>query len=377
MEHFFLFHYFRFMVYKVIGLMSGSSLDGLDIAFVHFQEQAGKWDFELIHSACYHYDQLWSDRLQAAQTLSAFDYQLLNTSFGHYIGSQVNHFIRQKGLEYQVQLIVSHGHTVFHAPQKKMTAQLGDGASIAAETGINTITDLRAMDIALGGQGAPIVPIGEEILLGKHDFYLNLGGIANLSGRIQDRIVAFDVCPANRVLNLLAQETGKAFDEDGRLAASGSVDDQLLNTLNAQGYYRENYPKSLPNSFGTETIFRIIKDSGCSPPNGARTFVEHIAVQIKNAIQGIVLSPSATTLSLFATGGGAHNIFLVKKIAERLIAMDIRMIIPDKNIIDFKEAIIMAFIGVLRWREENNVLSSVTGARRSSIGGAVWIGAEA
>jgi anhydro-N-acetylmuramic acid kinase len=365
------------MVYKVIGLMSGSSMDGLDIAFVHFQEQAGKWDFELIRSACYPYDLTWSDGLQSAQTLSAFDYQLLNTSFGHYIGSQVNHFIREQGLEYQVQLIVSHGHTVFHAPQKKMTAQLGDGASIAAETGINTITDLRAMDIALGGQGAPIVPIGEEILLGKHDFYLNLGGIANLSARLQDRTVAFDVCPANRVLNLLAQETGKALDEDGRLAASGNVDEQLLKTLNAQGYYRENYPKSLPNNFGTETIFGIIKDSGCSPQDGARTFVEHIAVQIKNGIEGIGLSAIATTLSLYATGGGAHNIFLVKKIEERLMPMNIRMIIPDKNIIDFKEAVIMAFIGVLRWREENNVLSSVTGASRSSIGGAVWIGAEA
>jgi anhydro-N-acetylmuramic acid kinase len=365
------------MVYKVIGLMSGSSLDGLDIVFVQFQDRAGKWDFELIHSACYPYDLTWTNELQSAQALSAFEYQLLHTAFGHYIGRQVNHFIREQGLKYQVQLIASHGHTVFHAPEKKMTAQLGDGASIAAETGINTISDLRAMDIALGGQGAPIVPIGEEILLGNQDFYLNLGGIANLSAHLQDSVIAFDVCPANRVLNLLAQEAGKAFDEDGRIAASGNVDDQLLKTLNAQGYYRKDYPKSLPNSFGTETIFPIIKDSGCSLKDSARTYVEHIAVQIKNAIEGIGVTQTAAPLSLYATGGGAHNIFLVKKIEELLAPINVRMIIPGKKIIDFKEAIIMAFIGILRWREENNVLSSVTGASRSSIGGAVWIGAEA
>jgi anhydro-N-acetylmuramic acid kinase len=213
--------------------------------------------------------------------------------------------------------------------------------------------------------------------LGKHDFFLNLGGIANVSAHVRDRTIAFDVCPANRVLNLLALQTGIPYDEGGRIAAAGRVDEKLLDTLNEQAYYREVYPKSLPNSFGTETIFPILNNSGCTVQDAARTYAEHIALQIKKAIEGIGFDPRAPTYSLLVTGGGAHNSFLVGRIGELLASLHIRMTIPDKNIIDFKEAIIMAFIGVLRWREENNVLASVTGAKRSSIGGAIWIGAEA
>ena len=200
--------------------MSGSSLDGMDIAFAHFQENAGKWNFELIKTACYKYDDAWTNKLQSAHSLHALQYQLLHTEYGHYIGEQVNNFIEENNLHYQVQLIASHGHTVFHMPEKKMTAQLGDGASIAAETGINTVSDLRSMDVALGGQGAPIVPIGEQLLLGNHDFFLNLGGIANLSFNNKGKFSAFDVCPANRILNMLAKEAGKEFDRSGRIPPS-------------------------------------------------------------------------------------------------------------------------------------------------------------
>ena len=196
------------MIYRVIGLMSGSSLDGLDIAFVEFHENAGKWTFELKATACYEYDTIWTQRLQNAITFSAFEYQLLHSEYGHYIGEQVNKFISENELQYQVSLIASHGHTTFHVPDKKMTAQLGDGAAIAAETGLPVVTDLRAMDVALGGQGAPIVPIGEKILLKDYDYFLNLGGIANISANL-DPNIAFDICPANRVLNMLANDAGK------------------------------------------------------------------------------------------------------------------------------------------------------------------------
>jgi anhydro-N-acetylmuramic acid kinase len=366
------------MIYKAIGIMSGSSLDGLDIAFVHFQENAGKWNFELTKTTCYKYDAEWINKLQSAYLLNAFQYQLLHTEYGHYIGRQTNNFIEENNLHYNVQLIVSHGHTAFHSPEKKMTAQLGDGASIAAETGINTITDLRAMDVALGGQGAPIVPIGEMLLLGAHDFFLNLGGIANLSFNNKEKFIAFDVCPANRVLNMLANEIEKEYDNNGAIASTGKVNEELLSKLNALEYYGNAYPKSLPNSFGTEIIFPIIKNSGCSIPDALRTYTEHIIVQIKNAIE-IFPNHSPFTIhhSLLATGGGAHNNFLIERLQQTLQPLNITITIPGKNIIDFKEAIIMAFIGVLRWREENNVLASVTGAKRNSIGGAVWIGLEA
>ncbi len=176
------------MVYKVIGLMSGSSLDGLDIAYVHLQERPGSnkqavkhWDFELIHTACYSYSESWKQRLAAAPALSALDYQLLHVEYGHYLGEQVVRFIEEFSLEYKVQLIVSHGHTAFHWPARQLTAQLGDGAAIAARTRVNVVSDLRAMDLALGGQGAPIVPVGEELLLPGYELFLNLGGIANVS----------------------------------------------------------------------------------------------------------------------------------------------------------------------------------------------------
>src|SRR5580698_679478 len=235
------------MVYKVIGLMSGSSLDGLDIAYVHLQERAGAsqqvprvWDFQLVHTDCHAYAPEWRERLAGATGFSAFEYQFLHADYGHYLGREVLRFIAAHGLDYQVQLIASHGHTTFHYPagalkaregsgdgtrrMTGMTAQLGDGASIAAETRINVVSDLRAMDVALGGQGAPIVPIGEKLLFPEYDLFLNLGGIANISCMGIDKSIGFDICPANRVLNMLAGELVKKFDEDGNFASGGQVD---------------------------------------------------------------------------------------------------------------------------------------------------------
>jgi anhydro-N-acetylmuramic acid kinase len=365
------------MVYRVIGLMSGSSLDGLDIAYVHLHETAGKWSYEIIRADCYEYTQEWAQRLANATRLNARDYLLLHTAYGEYIGELVNRFIEDNGLQYQVQLIASHGHTTFHLPAQKMTGQLGDGAAIAAVTGINTVTDLRAMDIALGGQGAPIVPIGEKILLGNYDFFLNLGGIANVSLNHAAKYLAFDICPANRVLNLLAEKEGKAFDEDGRMAAAGKVDEGLLNKLNALSYYGEPYPKSLANDFGTDEVYPIVEAAALDTKDSLRTYVEHIAVQIKNAVEQLLPLTKGADLKLLATGGGALNGFMMQRLREVLQPLNVTIEIPGKDIVQFKEALIMALIGVLRWREESNVLASVTGAQRNSIGGAVWVGQEA
>ena len=205
------------MIYRAIGAMSGSSLDGLDIAFTEFQENAGRWDYEIIQADCYPYNDNWMYKLKSATALSSVDYQLLHVEYGHYIGEQINRFIEENNLHYQAALISSHGHTTFHIPSKKMTAQLGDGASIAAETQLPVITDLRALDLAFGGQGAPIVPIGEKWLLGNFDFFLNLGGIANISFN-SDPYIAFDICAANRVLNMLINSEGKEYDDSGEMA---------------------------------------------------------------------------------------------------------------------------------------------------------------
>jgi len=367
------------MMYRAIGLMSGSSLDGLDIVFAAFHENGGAWQYEIKAAQTYPYSQEWTDKLKNAIRLNALDYQLLHTEYGHYTGHLVNEFIEQHGLQFQVQLIGSHGHTAFHVPAKKMTAQLGDGAAIAAATGINVVSDLRAINVALGGQGAPIVPIGEKLLFGDYPFFLNLGGIANISYNNPDEYIAFDVCPANRVLNMLANDAGQPFDAGGALAATGSVQTRLLQLLNDLEYYRMPYPKSLANDFGTDVVCTLIRNAGYETRDALRTFVEHVVMQIRLAIESLTTNykPQTTNHKLFVTGGGAHNTFLMERLATVLQEIQVEVVKPDNYIIDFKEAIVMALIGLLRWREENNVLASVTGATRDSIGGAVWMGQEA
>ena len=363
------------MVYRVLGIMSGSSLDGLDLAFVEFQESSGKWSFEIRNTACYAYSDEWIKRLQQATHLPARDYLLLHTAYGRYIGEQVNRFVDENNLHFQVQLISSHGHTSFHLPGSHTTAQLGDGAGIAAVTGINVVSDLRSMDVALGGQGAPIVPIGEKLLLPQYEWLLNLGGIANLSRNLPDSFIAFDVCPANRVLNLLAAKTGRSYDDRGTLAASGSILPELLGLLNGLDYYSKPFPKSLANEFGTEEVFGLIEQQNPGVADALRTYTEHIAIQVNNSVKQVA-APAGGTSKMLVTGGGAHNDFLVSCLQSHLTDARIEVVKPDDQLIDFKEAVIMALIGVLRWRENNNTLASVTGASRNSIGGAVWIGQE-
>lgn len=385
--------------------MSGSSLDGLDIAYVHFQETGGKWRYELLHTGCYPYSEAWAGRLKHAISLSALDYQLLHTAYGHYLGQQVNKFIDAHGLHHQVDLVASHGHTTFHVPQQQMTGQIGDGAAIAAETQLPVVSDLRAMDIAFGGQGAPIVPIGEKLLLDEYAYFLNLGGIANISAvkggspSGSSTRVAFDVCPANRVLNMLVQEMGKEYDEGGAIAATGTIHQPLLDALNELDFYKMPYPKSLANDFGTDIVYPIIQEYNLSTADELRTYVEHIAIQIKDAIVStgristpndglsndsrlpdVALAKSGLTSHdsrLLVTGGGALNTFMIERLNAQLKSLSIEAVVPEKNLVNYKEALIMALMGVLRWREEYNVLASVTGAKRNSINGAVWLGNEA
>lgn len=362
--------------------MSGSSLDGLDIAYTHFQETGGKWTFEIIHADCIPYSVEWINQLQQATSLPAMDYYLLHTNYGHYTGEQVNYFIAAYELAHKVDLIGSHGHTTFHLPLHKMTAQLGDGAAIAAVTGLPVISDLRAMDIAFGGQGAPIVPIGEKLLLNEYDLLLNLGGIANVSSKSQSGYTAFDICAANRVLNMLANQAGQSYDENGNMAATGNANEDLLHELNSLDYYGQAYPKSLANDFGTGIVFPIIQKYSLRTEDALNTYVEHICHQVKSSVKMLQqnneshLQP-ANSQRLLVTGGGAFNTFLIRCLQETLTALKIEIVVPDGKLINFKEAMIMSLIGVLRWREEYNVLASVTGASRSTIGGALWLGGEA
>jgi anhydro-N-acetylmuramic acid kinase len=364
------------MLYRAIGLMSGSSLDGLDIVCAEMEESGGKWSWSILAAECRPYPSEWADRLAGATALNALDYQLLHVDYGHWLGAEVAGFIREHGLEFMVALVSSHGHTSFHLPGR-MTGQLGDGAAIAAETGLPVVSDLRALDVALGGQGAPIVPMGEKLLWPSHSYFLNIGGIANISRQVADSFVAFDVCPANRVLNLLASDKGMDFDDGGRLAASGKVDPMLLEKLNGLDYYAKDYPKSLDNAFGTRTVMGLVRDAGLSTEDALATYVAHVAQQVRLAVIRIRAKEAAPADgSMLVTGGGAFNTTLVSLIRDQLAPFGIGVEVADDLTINFKEALVMALLGVLRWREEQTVLSSVTGARRGSIGGALWLGGE-
>jgi len=366
------------MEYRAIGIMSGSSLDGLDVAFVVFNEAGGKWSYSMETAECLPYSSSWVEKLRNAIHLNAREYMLLHCDYGHYIGHQVQAFIEKNNLQHRVQLISSHGHTTFHEPDDRMTGQIGDGAAIAAVTGINVVSDLRAMDVALGGQGAPIVPIGEKLLFAEYPLLLNLGGIANISAALPDGYVAYDICPANRVLNMFAAEKGMEYDAGGQLAASGFVRDEVLATLNQLPYYALPFPKSLDNHFGTDVVFPILKKANLSAADALRTMVEHAVIQItRNTGRLAAKLPAGTEKKMLVTGGGALNTFFITRLQSSLQNMGVEVIVPDAKVVNYKEALIMALLGVLRWREANTVLHSVTGASRSSIGGAVWMGQEA
>jgi anhydro-N-acetylmuramic acid kinase len=351
--------------------MSGSSLDGLDLAFVQFEEQSGKWDYEVLQAACLPYSPDWIDRLKNAVELSAKEYMLLDAEYGHYIGKQVNAFMESHQLQYKVALVCSHGHTSFHMPPL-MTGQLGHGAAIAAETGLPVVSDLRAVDVALGGQGAPIVPMGEKLLWKDTELFLNIGGIANLSVNAA-QYLAYDICPANRVLNMLAARQGLEFDAGGALAASGSVDQDLLKELNAQAYYEKPFPKSLANDFGTNMIYPLLTRSGLSNPDLLSTYTEHIAFQVANAIEKHLPNLQSALPKMMVTGGGAFNDYLMERLRAHLEPMRVSLERPDDKLVNYKEALIMGLLGVLRWREDVTTLASVTGASRNSVGGALWI----
>lgn len=364
--------YFRGMVYKVIGLMSGSSLDGLDIAFVHLNEVRGGWAYEIVQAECIPYTKEMADNLRNAGQLRTHEYLRLHTAYGRFLGEAVNSFIERHGIEHQVHLVASHGHTVMHEPHNHTTGQIGDGATIAAVTGLPVVSDLRNMDVALGGQGAPIVPIGDKLLFGQYDYWLNIGGIANITVPHNGGTLAFDICPANQVLNGLAEMAGKTMDENGDMARAGKLQMDILADLNDEPYYLQEPPKSLSNEQARQLVFPILLESKNDLNDLLRTAVQHIADKITEAVKKYPTGKEKPVL--LVTGGGALNTFLVERIQEGLTAYNTEVIVPDTNTVLYKEAVVMALIGVLRWREETNVLSSVTGASRDSIGGALWMG---
>ncbi len=359
------------MVYRVIGLMSGSSLDGLDIAHVQLEEVRGQWSFHILNSECVPYTDEWTADLRNATGKSVADFLKLHTAYGRYLGEQVQAFMDRYGLEHHVHFIASHGHTVFHEPHNATTYQLGDGAAIAAVTGLPVISDLRAMDVAHGGQGAPIVPVGDRLLFGSYDYLLNIGGIANITVQRPEGAVAFDVCPANQVLNALAAREGRTMDEGGAMARQGALLTEVMHHLGTNEYYSRQAPKSLSNEAAMGMILPVLHEGGYSTYDMLHTVTMHIAGKVTDAVRQYPNSKEQATM--LVTGGGAFNTYLVEELQRQLAPLHVAVVIPDASVVLYKEALVMALIGALRWREEVNVLSSVTGATRDSVGGALWL----
>jgi anhydro-N-acetylmuramic acid kinase len=354
---------FNPQTYNVIGLMSGTSLDGLDIAFCRFIVDKNHWNYKIVKAETKPYPEEWKNKLVSLETADALLFQEIHTDFGFYCGRLISDFIIKHGII--ADFVASHGHTIFHQPAKRITVQIGSGSAIAAACKMPVICDFRSLDVALGGQGAPLVPVGDQLLFKEYDYCLNLGGFANISYEHKNKRIAFDVCPVNIVMNAICQKMGKAYDDKGNMARSGMISPFLLNEFNQLSFYKlpPHTPKSLGKEWVMENIDPILNQFEIDDNDLLRTFCEHIAIQVSKTIG------DKKNGKLLITGGGAYNDFLIERIKEHV---SLEVVIPDTKTIEFKEALIFGFLGVLRVRNEVNCLKSVTGAREDSCGGAVY-----
>ncbi|MCH7397896.1 anhydro-N-acetylmuramic acid kinase [Belliella sp. DSM 107340] len=347
--------------YQLIGLMSGTSGDGLDIAYCQFTKST-EWKFEILEAETIPFPEKLEKELLNAHLLSSLELNLLDVEFGRWMGEVTKNFVHQHQLE--VKAIASHGHTVFHQPQKGLSRQIGNGWAMHVASGIPVINDFRMLDVQLGGQGAPLVPIGDKLLFQDFDYCINLGGIANISMEEGDQMKAFDICPFNLLLNHYAKTLKMPFDKGGNIARSGKIVSEILKKLNDHPYYHVKGAKSLGRE-DLDGFFEILEANDAIETNDKlRTIIAHAVHQIK-----LVIPNSKGKLLL--TGGGAFNTFFVEELKHEL---GTEILIPesDPDLINFKEAMVFAFLGVLRLRNENNCLASVTGASRDSSGGMVF-----
>jgi anhydro-N-acetylmuramic acid kinase len=341
---------------RVIGIMSGTSLDGIDLVYAEFW-LTEKWNFSVGPFQTIAYSRKWKDELQTLQSKDESYISQIDQEYGSLLGAYAHQFIKEHKLE--VDAVCSHGHTIFHQPEKKITLQIGDARKIAEECQKTVINDFRSLDVELGGQGAPLVPIGDQLLFSNFDYCLNLGGFSNVSYQKNEKRIAYDICPVNIVLNKLSLKLGFEYDNCGDMASQGIINKPLLNDLNLLNYYSKSAPKSLGVEWVNKYFWPIVDSYTDSTINQLRTCVEHMAQQIGESLNnGKCLS----------TGGGTFNTFLMARIKNY---SKTTIHIPTKDIINYKEALIFGFLGVLKLKDEINCLSSVTGASRDCSSGTI------
>ncbi len=347
--------------YRVVGLMSGTSLDGVDLVFteINFKD---KVEFTILASETISYSEGWREKLSTAIHLEATALNELDHEYTSFLAHLISTFIDKHKIDL-LDAICSHGHTVKHKPRQGITLQIGNLPELSKLLGIPVICDFRVQDVELGGQGAPLVPIGDRLLFKDYKFCINLGGFANISLENGSERIAFDICPLNTVCNYFMQKLGREYDEDGKIARSGTLNVELLSSLNDLSYYKKKPPKSLGIEWVNSHIIPMLESSQVEIPSILHTFCVHAAEQIAASLDN---DPGSTVL---LTGGGAYNGFFVEQLRSKS-ACD--FVLPPADIIDFKEALIFALLGVLRLRDEVNVLSSVTGAKMDHSSGRIY-----
>ncbi len=347
--------------YHILGIMSGTSLDGIDVAEIHFQiTSEGNWSFEIGKSETIAYTEEWIAILKEAIHYSAGRLKTLNKNYTVYLAEVISAFIATNAIE-NLDAVCSHGHTILHQPQKRLTLQIGNLAELAEMIQQTVVCDFRVQDVQLGGQGAPLVPIGDKLLFAEYDYCLNLGGFANCSFEKNEKRIAYDICPVNIVLNQLAHRLGKPFDGGGEIARNANVDSNLLDVLNTLQFYKLQPPKSLGLEWVQEFIFPIIDKANISAEDALATFTEHIAVQLARQFE--------RDSSVLVTGGGAYNHYLLERVQYH---KKLQVTIPDPQLLEFKEALIFGLLGVLKLQGEVNCLASVTGAERDHSSGIIF-----
>jgi anhydro-N-acetylmuramic acid kinase len=351
----------------ILGVMSGTSCDGLDLALCRFVGEFPQVDFEVLSAHCFEYSAEWREKLQNAMHLSALDLTILEDQWSRKVANNILTFIEDA--PEKPELIGFHGHTIFHQPHNGFTVQMGSGATLSRLTRIDTICNFRQQDVALGGQGAPLVPMGEKWLFVAYAGFMNLGGFSNVTQRIEEEdgsetMIAYDVCALNIVLNKLCGELNLPFDAEGKIAARGSISSDLLIALNEIKYFQSGKKGSLGLEWVEKDVLPVIEQyretKSLSIETIIATFTEHCAIQCSNAM------PDGRYL---LSGGGTHNITLIDSIRKHSNA---QIEVPNKLLNDFKEAIIFAFLAGLRASELPNTLTSVTGASRSGSNGAYY-----
>ena len=348
--------------YNIIGVMSGTSLDGIDLAHITFSIKNDTWTYEILECETVSYDGSWLNNLKNAVSFSVSELEFLNKNYTKLLGQIISDFIQHHKIE-NLEAVCSHGHTILHQPHKGITLQIGNLPEIAVLCNQKVVCDFRVQDVKLGGQGAPLVPIGDRILFSEYDYCLNLGGFSNISFEENNNRIAFDISPVNTVLNFYANKLGLDYDDKGTISRSGKVNSILLNELNTLDYYKKPFPKSLGFEFVKQIVLPLIEKYSISIEDKMHTFTEHIAQQTSFAL------PKKTG-KILITGGGAYNLFLIERIQFHLPKIEI--IIPDNKTLEFKEALIFGLLGVLKLRNEINVLSSVTGAEMDHSSGVIF-----